>query len=234
MSPTAVPQNLLAADIPPVGTTVITVTRKFASGGSEIARLVAERLGFACVDNDIISKVARRLNQDEQSVAKHDEQTTGITGHLLTALQTTNPLTINYGTVFNKNEAIISQSHEQALFQLTQQILLEAATQGNVLLVGRGSQLLLQQAPRTLHIAIFAPMQLRIQNVMRQMQLSAEEAAHLIAERDYEQRRYLLYNYGNDGQQIELYHLLINTGLFTYEQAADLICQALATAQQSF
>src|SRR2546430_2170793 len=37
---------------------VITVTRQYGSGGSDIARLVAERLGWELVDNEFVEEVA--------------------------------------------------------------------------------------------------------------------------------------------------------------------------------
>lgn len=101
------------------------------------------------------------------------------------------------------------------------------ATQGNVIIVGRGSQFLLQHAPRTLHVAVFAPLPQRIARVMSALRVDQRRARELIEQRDYEYAAYLRRYYGSDGQQPGLYHLLINTGLFSFEQAADLICQAL-------
>ena len=75
--------------------------------------------------------------------------------------------------------------------RLTQQVLLELAREGDVVIRGRGSQFLLRGAPRTLHISIFAPLDVRIEQVMN------------------------------------LYHLLMNTGLFPHASATHFIQQAL-------
>jgi len=41
---------------------VITISRQYGAGGSEVARLVAARLGWSVVDNEIIDRVAERAN----------------------------------------------------------------------------------------------------------------------------------------------------------------------------
>jgi len=43
---------------------------------------------------------------------------------------------------------------------------------------------------------------------------------------------YLRFYYGNDGHEPELYHLLINTSLFSFDMTASLIRQALPLVQQ--
>ena len=105
--------------------------------------------------------------------------------------------------------------------------MLEMATQGNVVIVDRGAQFLLHNAPRTLHISIFAPMSYRVDTICRQFQLNRSSATLLIEKRDYEQNSYLHRYYGNNGEQNSLYHLLINTGLLSPALAVNFICQSL-------
>jgi cytidylate kinase len=62
---------------------------------------------------------------------------------------------------------------------------------------------------------------------MKEMQLNHEQAEQLITRRDYEHDTYLRRYYGSDGHQPSLYHLLINTSLFSFEMAADVVRQAL-------
>src|SRR5437879_2672475 len=54
---------------------VITVTRQYGSGGSDIARLVAERLGWELVDNQFVVEVARRSGADPAHVERVVEET---------------------------------------------------------------------------------------------------------------------------------------------------------------
>ena len=100
------------------------------------------------------------------------------------------------------------------------------------MIIGRGSQFLLHGAARTLHIYIFAPLDYRIEQVINHYHLDRASAKELIERRDYEHNAYLGRYYGGNQHQPNLYHLLINTGLFTYELAATLIQQALPLVKE--
>ena len=221
----------LPSGIPAEGKVVVTITRQFGSGGAEIGHLVSEKSQLLYVDRSIIERVASRLGVDTQHVEKQDEQTTSLTGHFYESVKASNPFFTNYSSFFGRS-LNPSQSEEIAYLRLTQRVILEAATEGNAVIIGRGSQFLLHNVPRTLHIYIFAPLPYRIEHVMKQYQFSHEQAVRLIEQRDYEHDSYLRRNYGTDGHQPGLYHLLINTSLFSQELAADLIYQALPVVRE--
>jgi cytidylate kinase len=214
--------------IPAKGRVVVTISRQFGGGGAEIGRIVAKKYDLNYVDQEIIDEVARRLVVDPKQVAHKDEQTTGMAGHILEAIQSSHLFNVNYNTFFG-SETTPDQSkiREQAYLHLTQKVILEAATQGNAVIVGRGSQFLLHNMPRTLHIYIFAPLPFRLENVMNHFHLNRTQAKDLIEQRDSESSTYQRYYYGSDGQEPSLYHLLINTSLFPYELAANLIEQSI-------
>jgi len=222
----------LPSGIPPEGSVVVTIARQLGSGGAEIGRIVAEESGLHYVDHQIIDEVARRLGVQEQQAARQDEYTAGVAERIIEALQRSSPFTANYQALFDPRQQASRQFNELAYLHLTQKVILELATQGNTLIVGRGSQFLLHGAPRTLHIYVFAPLPTRIDNVMRRFQVDRTRAAELIDQRDYEQASYLRRYYGADGSQPGLYHLLINTGLFSFELAANLVQQALQVAKE--
>ncbi len=221
----------LPSGIPAEGRIVVTIARQFGSGGAEIGHIVAEKSKLHYVDYGIIEEVARRLGVDVQRAARQDEQTAGMEGHILDAIRISNPFIINYGSLFNQ-PSIPTQSKELAYLHLTQRVVLEQATEGDAVIVGRGSQFLLHNAPRTLHIYIFAPLPYRISNVMELFHLNHTQAERLIEQRDYEHDSYLRRYYGADGHQPSLYHLLINTSLFSLELAADLIYQTLPVIKE--
>jgi cytidylate kinase len=111
-------------------------------------------------------------------------------------------------------------------------VVLEMASAGNAVIIGRGSQFLLRGLPRVMHVYIFAPLPRRIENVRTHFHLTRAQAIEFIERRDGETENYLRHYYGSNGAHSELYHLLINTGLFSFETAADLIAQALPFAQE--
>lgn len=212
--------------IPPEGKINVTLSSQFGSGGSEVGRIVARASGLLYLDYEIITEVARRQGVKVEQAASQDERTLGMARHVLEALHTNSPFSINMNTLLNPRVPP-SYAQELVYWQLTRRVIMEVATTGNALIIGRGSQFLLREKPRTLHIFIFAPRKQRIENIMLHRQVSRERATRMIERRDYEQEAYLNRYFGSSQDHPDLYHLLIDTGLFPLEQAAEMIKQAL-------
>jgi CMP/dCMP kinase len=216
----------LPSGTPPENSVVVTISRQFGCGGSDVARLLAQQSHLQYIDRQVIDAFSLQLNPEAKPPTKQDTPPTDLAGHIIEAVQASNPFVANYSSPLGQASAR-TQWKELAYFQLTQRIILEHASQGNAVIVGRGSQFLLHNAPRTLHIYIFAPMPYRIQSIMQRFVLNSARAKQLIEQRDYEHDSYLRRYYGSDGHQPGLYHLLINTGLFSQDLAANFIQQAL-------
>lgn len=221
----------MPSGIPAKESVVVTISRLVGSGGAEVGRIVAREAGLLYLDHKIIDEVARRLGVQVQQVARQDEQTEGSVGRILEAIQSSSPFAVNYSSLLGSPLAP-TENREWAYLRLTQRVILELATKGDVVIVGRGSQFLLHNAPRTLHIYIFAPLPYRIENVMKRFNMDRTHTTQFIELRDREQDAYLRRYYGSDGHQPGLYHLLMNTGLFPFELAASVIQQALPVAKK--
>ena len=212
--------------VPPKDKVVVTISRQFGSGGAEVGHIVAKESNLLYIDHAIIAEVAKRLGINEEQAARQDEQIVGEVRHILEALRSSSPFNLHYNNLFKPTD-LPTQAQEIAYLRLTQRVLLELATEGDVVIIGRGSQFLLRGAARTLHIYIFAPLDIRIEQVMNLYNVNRNRAKEMIERRDYEHNSYLGRYYGGNQHQPHLYHLLINTGLFTYELAADLIKQTI-------
>jgi CMP/dCMP kinase len=221
----------LPIGIPPENKVVVTISRQFGSGGAEVGRIVAEGSGLLYVDQAIIAEVARRLGINEEQAARQDEQAVREVGHILEALRSSSPFNLHYNYLFKPTD-LPTQAQEVAYLRLTQRVLLELASEGDAVIIGRGSQFLLHGAARTLHIYIFAPLDFRIEQVMKLYHVNHNSAREMIERRDYEHNAYLGRYYGGNQHQPYLYHLLINTSLFTYELAAHLIQQAIPLVKE--
>jgi cytidylate kinase len=122
---------------------------------------------------------------------------------------------------------------EDAVLALVKKAILSAYNIGNVIIVGRGGQVLLQDMPGTLHIRIEAPMEDRTQRVKAQMKLEqrnyqadvdARRAAQdWIESRDAASADYIKRFYNASWSDPMLYHLILNTGKLSIEQAAQMI-----------
>src|SRR5580765_2069383 len=70
---------------------VITITRQYASGGSDIAQLVAKQLGWTVIDNEFVDEVARRAGLPRAEVAQREERAPGLLERLARTLAAASP-----------------------------------------------------------------------------------------------------------------------------------------------
>src|SRR2546427_1093432 len=114
---------------------VITVTRQYGSGGSDIARLVAERLGWELVDNEFVAAVARQAGVPPDEVAQREERAPGLLERLARTPPVASP------EMFIAPAAVPRGEQDEAtLVKGTERVIAEAAMHGRVVLVGRGAQ----------------------------------------------------------------------------------------------
>jgi cytidylate kinase len=181
---------------------VITISRQLGSLGNDVASAVAGRLGYRMVQREVINQAAQRAGAPEVALATIDEL--GLLG-----LKPTRKAIQAYG------EAV-------------HQVMNELAEQGNVVIVGRGGQVILRGRTDTLHVRLIAPSGLRAERVAQRHGIALVAAAAQVEASDRSRRDYLKRLYHIRLNDPELYHLIINTAWFTVAETADLICSAVA------
>ncbi len=201
---------------------VVTISRQYASGGSEIARLVAERLGFELVDNEFVDRVAQRAGLPREEVEQLEERVTGFMERLARTLAGSSPeLFLAAGP-----QAVAGPSEEE-MVKLTERVIAEAVRHDRVVLVGRGAQAYLGQREGTLHVFVAAPFEVRVRRAMERLGLDHKDAERTVREIDEGRRKYVRTYYGRAWDDPANYHLILNTGTFTFSECASLIEAAL-------
>ena len=113
--------------------------------------------------------------------------------------------------------------------ELIRRVILEYAQAGNVLIAGRGGQVVLKDFANALHVRIHAPEDLRILRLTERLGLDQKEAERQIHQADKERVRYMKHFYDAKWDDPDLYHLVINTGKVSLDLATQIICD---TAQR--
>ena len=202
---------------------VVTITRQFGSGGSSVAKLVAQALGWAVIDNEFVDEVAQRAGLPKETVAALDERAPSLMQRLVRALATASP------EVFVPAGQDAEEPTEEQVMRVTERVIAEAAQHGHAVLVGRGAQAVLARTrpDEALHAYVVAPRASRITEVMRRNGLDEKAAAHEIDITDAGRDRYVQKWHGRQRQDPANYHLVLNTGWLGYEGAAGLIVSAV-------
>lgn len=204
---------------------VVTLSRQYASGVADIAPRVAEQLDADLIDRQLIEDVAQRLGVPEDMVVEHDERGDSPITALVNALRVSYPDASSLPDLMEP-PGVLPDLSNRAYVQVVEQIIQEAARSDNVVIVGRGSQFVLRNHPRALHVHLFAPVDIRVERVMSEQKLSHHDAERLVRDIDGARARYARHFYHADWQLSQHYHLLINTGTIDGVKAADLIVVA--------
>ncbi len=113
---------------------VITVTRLFGSGGSEVARRVAEALGWRLLDSAFVSGIASRLRATPTEVQAIDERAPSLAERIADALA------LGGGEVMSASLATPMPPTEQRIAEVTREVIERAVARGPAVVVGRGAQ----------------------------------------------------------------------------------------------
>ena len=109
----------------------------------------------------------------------------------------------------------------------TTETILKLASVGNVILIGRGGNVITARLPNIFHVRLVAPLEERIEHSHKSYGMTKAEARKFCLREDLGRKRYLKKYFNADINDPLLYHLIINTGLVGYDDAAKLIGDAM-------
>lgn len=231
---------------------VITISRQLGSRGSYIAANVAKQLNLRYLDREILHRAAEMAGfPDEQMIAQLEERERipGWLGRILNSLESIPPVptipsaTLREGYTYDDMIMMLMQqrnlTREEAIEQLlaerqraemaqgygalVRQVILECAQMGDVMIVGRGGQVILKDMPNALHVQIIASEHVRIHNLMERMGIEAREAERQIRQSDKIRSRYLRHFHDAEWGDPTLYDLVLNTGKLSVDLASELV-----------
>ena len=188
---------------------VITIGRQYGSGGSELGQILADKLGYAFYDKEIIEMTAGTTGYSSNYVGEHQES---LTNSLIYDL-------VNHMYTFPETE-----SPKDKIFDAQSKVIKEIAEKGHCVIVGRCADQILKDRTDCLNIFLHAPLKNRIKRVMGKKNLTEKDAKQLILRE--ERRRADNYHYYT--RQIwgasANYHLSLDTSL-GYDYVLDVIIQ---------
>jgi len=202
---------------------IITITRQYGAGGSIVARLVAERLGWTVIDNEFVGEVAQRAGLPPEEIAAREERAPSLLERLAAALALSSPEMFAPAAAAENAEA-----GEDRLIRITERVIAEAAAHGRAVLVGRGAAACLGAADGsdgTLHVYLVAPLADRVKTAMARLSVDEAEAARTVEEIDASRERYLERYYRRRRDDSTNYHVVVNTAWLGYDGAADTIVE---------
>jgi cytidylate kinase len=206
---------------------VITISREFGSGATQVAQHICDVLGYSYFDKNLMALVAGEMAVSQDNVVDFSEDTYRMRGfferlfgrrriHLEVPETASAPASLAVETL-----------SETAGIKLVQDTILAAYERDNVVIVGRGGQAVLRDKPGVLHVRMIAPLGARSMRVKERMGTTLAEATDLCRSKDQSALAYLSRFHQIDWDNPLLYHLVINTGKWEIGDVAQVIIGAL-------
>ena len=183
---------------------VITVEREYGSGAGEIARQLAEQLGWKLWDKDLTQEIARVANVDSSAVSMCEERVDSSFQRLV--------------KVFWRGsyERSMKLEHEpfdpDRMVEIGEQVMCEVAKRGNCVIVGRGAPYFLRERADTFHVFLYAPRAEKLRRI-QSLGRSLHDAEDLVDTVDRERILFVKHYFGADWPTRSLYHIMINTAI---------------------
>ncbi len=185
---------------------IITISRQVGSNGDEIAELVAKKCNHQLVGRDQVHKLAQACDSEFKDACSLYEKETqpGF-----------------FERLFFNNPSYTS---------LFESLNFELASQGDVVIMGRGAQIVLRDMPGVLKVRVVAPTRLRIQRVAEKEKIDMEHAAEFVDRYDHQRKAMIRTIFDKDLKDWGLYDLILNTSMFSVDAGADIVCKAIDVA----
>ena len=195
---------------------LITLSREYGAGASELASVLGERLGWRVLDSEIPLAAARRLGIPADSLEDWDEHAPGLLESLGNALLLGSPELL-------VDPAVAARPHARDVADATTALLREAAEDPPLIVVGHGAQSIFAHRPHTIHVRLVAPLRDRIHKIMTRRSVTEQEARIIAAHVDRDRAMYVKDFLHRDVRDPLLYSLQINTGKVAMADAVELV-----------
>ncbi len=182
----------------------LTVNREFGSGGGRIAQMIAQHLGWKLLDKDIIDAIAYAAHVDPKVVLRYDEHIESwlrrLNQQAMRSAALAAGLELRDNAVFDAEEMV----------KISRNVIEEAYAEGNCVIVGRGSQCVLQHKPDVFHVFVYAPHRDRILRLRARLEPGAD-IDQRVRTVDGERAKYLQEYFDKHWMNPHLYDLMISS-----------------------
>jgi cytidylate kinase len=205
---------------------VITIARQFGAGGKTLGTMVADRLGYTLIDEQIVEMVAMEADVSPELVDSVAQEA-GREGFVQRILRKLGPFSKGY--VETAMEERPGYVNGDLYISLLHKVIPVLAEQDDVVIIGRGGQYILSEWPDTFHFLMIANIENRIKFMMEHYNIDRKKAQAVIDQQS--KRRINLYRYfgRTDYEQPELYHMVLNMNRIGLDDAVQAVCQLVSS-----
>ncbi|MEO6527010.1 MAG: cytidylate kinase-like family protein [Gemmatimonadaceae bacterium] len=198
---------------------IVTISRQYGSGGSEVAERVARMLGWHLYDNAVVDEVARRLGMSTEEVSAREERVPSLPERIAAAMALGMP------EMMPSIADLATQPDDERILEMTKHVMEEAVLAGPAVLVGRGAQCMLAARTDALHVYCYAPTEALIGYAITILGVAPSDAARVVDENNHQREQFVKRHWKRNWRDVANYHLCVNTAWLGLDGAADLVAQ---------
>ena len=186
---------------------IITISREVGSGGREIGRKLAEKLGIHCYDAELIQRIVEKSGYSADYVKEKGEDAAG--GRLSMFLV----------------DRSMGPTHQDTLWKVQSQVITELADKESCVIVGRCADYILQARADCLTVFVHADFKKRLERIVKEYGEPEEKAEKWLKDKD--KRRMSYYNYYTNKKwgQADNYHVCLDSGELGIDKCVDVLAQ---------
>jgi cytidylate kinase len=181
---------------------ILTICRESGAGGEEIAQKISAKLGYELVAREAIF----------EEIGEYGEEWA------------------KWGREMDDHKPTLWERFDLSFagfVALKESIMLGHATKNNVVLMGRGGNWMLSDVPHAMRVRIMAPMDKRVDNIVKKDAVDPETARKMLEESDEERSAYLKAIYHKDWTKAKFYDVVFDTGNLSEDEVVKMILDEL-------
>lgn len=196
--------------------TVITIARSYGSGGKNLGKLLADKMGINCYDREIIRMASDSSGINEELFGRVDEK---LKKSPLFGIVRSNPYKGN-GVIPPESSNFVSDDN---LFNYQAQVIKELAEKESCVIIGRCADYVLKDNPNVIRLYLYAPLEDCVKRVMAQNSITEKETIKKIETIDKYRSDYYKYYTGKEWNDARNYDFCLNTTSMSYEKLIQVV-----------
>ena len=198
----------------------ITIEREYGSGGADVARKLAERLGWKLWDQALTNEIARLMDCPSRTVEELEERKDSLRYRLFKAFMKGS----FEGTLNAPNLKMVDAD---CIKDLTRRLVTDISREGNAVIVGRGAAYHLHDCPDAFHVFVYAPFEEKVRR-LRAGGKSESDAVDQAESVDRDRAAYIKQHFGLEWPDRHYFHIMVNTTLGD-ERVVEAILHSVAS-----
>lgn len=193
---------------------VVTIGRQSGSGGKEIGKILAKKLGVKCYDKELITLAAKESGLCSELIESHDEKPTSSFLYSL--------VMDSYAIAYNSS-AYMDMPMNHKIFLAQFEAIKKLAREENCVIVGRCADYALNDDENLLSVFIRGKDEDKIKKIMNTHNVNEHKAKDYMNKTDKSRSGYYNYYANKKWGSINSYDIVIDSGILGYEGTAEVI-----------